>query len=108
MEKWLESFIKSAAKLSHEVSALESLVQGFLASASPTPYLSEAFIDHDYTLLAVKRYGEGAKDFWNSTFGGLKKLEATMVEPIKVFLYNDLRGFKVILMVIVLLARLIC
>ena len=104
VEKWLESFMKSAAKLSHEVSSLESLVQGFLASTSPPPHLSVAIIDHDYTLLAAKRYGEGAKEFWNSTFGGLKKLEATMMEPIKVFQHNDLRGFKVVFMDVVHLA----
>ena len=100
MEKWLEGSIKSVVKLSHEVSQLESLVNGFLNSISPPAQLSEAIIDHDYTLLAVKRYGEGAKDFWTSTLSGLKKLEGTIVEPSRSFLQNELRGFKVSILVL--------
>ncbi|MCJ1397981.1 SNF1-interacting protein [Xylographa trunciseda] len=94
VEKWLEGSIKAIVKLSHEIATLESLVHGYLNSISPPALLSEAIIDHDYTLLAVKRYGEGAKDFWTSTLGGLKKLEGTMVEPSRSFLQNELRGFK--------------
>ncbi|MCJ1284235.1 SNF1-interacting protein [Xylographa opegraphella] len=94
VEKWLEGSIKSVVKLSHEISQLDSLVHGFLNSISPPAQLSEAIIDHDYTLLAVKQYGEGAKDFWVSTLGGLKKLEGTIVEPSRSFLQNELRGFK--------------
>ena len=100
VEKWLEGSIKSVVKLSHEVSQLESLVHGFLNSISPPAQLSEAIIDHDYTLLAVKRYGEGAKDFWTSTLGGLKKLEGTIVEPSRSFLQNELRGFKVLVLTV--------
>ena len=96
VEKWLENFIKSITKLSYEVGSLDNLVNGFLTSTAPPVQLSEAIIDHDYTLLAIRRYGEGAKDFWNSTIGGLRKLEATMVEPVKIFLQTDLRVFKVL------------
>ena len=96
VEKWLDSFIKSTAKLSHEVASLESLISGFVTSTNPPGQLSEAIIDHDYTLLAIKRYGEGAKEFWNSTIGGLKKMETTMVEPVKIFLQTDLRVYKVL------------
>lgn len=95
LEKWLDSCIKSTVKLSNEVSSLDFLVQGFLTSITPPAQLSEAILDHDYTLLAVKRYGEGAKDYWNSVIGGLRKLEGTMVEPSRSFLQNELRGFKV-------------
>lgn len=95
VEKWLEGFIRSTAKLSQELSSLESLVNGFIASTVPSLQLSEAIVDHDYTLLAMKRYGDGAKDFWNSTIGGLRKVELTMAEPVRGFLQNDLRAFKV-------------
>ena len=61
----------------------------------PPSNLSEAVIDHDYTLLAVKRYGEGAKEFWGSTIVGLRKLEFNMVDPIRNFLQTELRAFKV-------------
>ena len=95
VEKWLEGYIKAISKLSYEVSALENLVNGFLTAATPPAYLSEAIIDHDYTLLAIKSYGEGAKDFWNSTVLGIKKLDSSMLDPLRVFLQGELRNFKV-------------
>ena len=95
IEKWLDSYVKSIAKLSYEVSTLENLVNGFLAHTVPPANLSEAVMDHDYTLLAMKRYGESAKEFWGSTIAGLKKLDSTIVDPVRAFLQNDLRGFKV-------------
>lgn len=95
VEKWLEGYIRTITKLSHEVSTLENLVNGFLTGAVPPAYLSEAIIDHDYTLMAIKSYGEGAKEFWNSTILGIKKLDSSMVDPLRVFLQGELRSFKV-------------
>lgn len=70
-------------------------MNGFLTAAVPPVYLSEAIIDHDYTLLAIKSYSEGAKEFWNSTILGIKKLDSSMVDPLRVFLQGELRNFKV-------------
>lgn len=94
VEKWLEGYVRCTSKLSNEVGNFESLVNGFLAQTTPPIHLSEAVIDHDYTLLAMKRYGEGTKEFWGATISGLKKIQANIVEPIKSFLYNDLRSFR--------------
>ena len=86
--------MKCITKLSHEVGAFESLMTGFLSQTIPPTHISEAVLDHDYTLLAMKRYGEGTKEFWTATISGLKRMEANMAEPIKAFLHNDLRSFK--------------
>lgn len=94
VEKWLEGYARCSSKLSYEVGNFESLVNGFLAQMTPPIHLSEAVIDHDYTLLAMKRYGEGAKEFWMATISGLKKIQANMVDPIRTFLHSDLRSFK--------------
>ena len=67
---------------------------GFLSQTIPPTHVSEAVLDHDYTLLAMKRYGDCAKEFWTATISGLKRMETNMAEPIKAFLYNDLRTFK--------------
>ena len=82
------------------MSTIENLVNGFLAHTVPPAHLSEAVMDHDYTLLAMKRYGEGAKNFWSSAIAGLKKMDSSMVDPIKVFLQHELRGFKVRMLVV--------
>jgi len=94
VEKWLEGYIRCITKLSHEVGTFESLVTGFLGQSIPPTHISEAVLDHDYTLLAMKRYGDGAKEFWTATILGLKRMETNMVEPIKAFLHNDLRSFR--------------
>ncbi|KAI9765631.1 MAG: SNF1-interacting protein, partial [Candelina submexicana] len=94
IEKWLEGYIRSASRLAHEATALESLVNTFLTSAFPPPILSEAVLDHDYTLLALQRYGDGARDFWSSNLAVMKKMEITLVEPVRAFLNHDVRNFK--------------
>lgn len=94
VEKWLEGYIRCITKLIHEVGTFEALVNGFLAQTIPPSHISEAVVDHDYTLLAMKRYGEGAKELFATTVLGLKRMEANMVEPIRIFLQNDLRSFR--------------
>ena len=95
VEKWLDAYVKSIAKVSQEVSVIENLVFTFLSNGVPPPQLSEAIIDHDYTLLATRRYCEGAKEYWQSTIAALKKLESSMADPIRAFLQTELRTFKV-------------
>lgn len=56
--------------------------------------VSEAVIDHDYTLLAVKRHGDCMKDTWGSLLGSIRKADRLIVEPIKNFIQGDLRTFK--------------
>ena len=94
VERWLESYVKSITKLSYEIAPFENLINGYLTQSTPPAYFSEAILDHDYTLLAMKRYSEGAKEFWTAAFTGVKKMEANMLEPINAFLQNDLRMFK--------------
>ena len=94
IERWLDGYVKAASKLAGELSTLEASVNSFLTQAAPPAQVSEAVLDHDYTLLAMRRYGEGAREFWNQTFRGIKKYESTVVEPIRSFLNSDLRAFK--------------
>lgn len=86
--------MRSASKLASEVAALETIVNQFLTNSAPPQQVSEAMIDHDYTILAIKRYNEGAREHWSSTLRGMKKVEASVVEPVRSFLNNDLRNLK--------------
>ena len=95
VERWLDNYVKSISKLSHEIAPLENLLNGFFTQSALPLNVSEAVIDHDYTLLAMQRYGEGARDYWGATIASLRKMEANMVEPIRSFILNDLRLFKV-------------
>ncbi|KAI9822042.1 MAG: SNF1-interacting protein [Thelocarpon impressellum] len=94
IEKWLEGYVKSTGKLINDVSALEELVNNHLARSMPPPTISEAVLDHDYTLLAMKRYSEGTREFWSHTISGMRKMDSLLVEPIRTFLQGELRNFK--------------
>ncbi|KAI9699605.1 MAG: SNF1-interacting protein [Bogoriella megaspora] len=94
VERWLDGYVRNASKLAHEAIALESVVNAFLASSTPPPQVSEAILDHDYTLVALKKFGEGAREFWTNTLRGIKKSESAVIEPIRTFQGYDLRQFK--------------
>ncbi|PNS20167.1 hypothetical protein CAC42_5617 [Sphaceloma murrayae] len=94
VEKWLEGFVKAGMKLSADVLLLENSINSWLQQTSPPSQVTEAIIDHDYTLLATRRYAEAAREVWQGMFRGLKKSEKNVIEPIKGFLNSDLRLFK--------------
>jgi hypothetical protein len=75
---------------------LESVVGSFLSYSTHPLVISEAVVDHDYTLLAMRRCGEGAKDLWSGLTATTKKMESMIAEPIRAFIQEDLRQFKVI------------
>ncbi|KAJ5748393.1 uncharacterized protein N7511_010089 [Penicillium nucicola] len=94
IEKWLDGYAKAATKLSSELTALESVVSSFLSYSTSPLSVSEAVVDHDYTLLAMKRTGEGSKDLWSGLVSSTKKMEGLIAEPIRDFIHEDLRQFK--------------
>lgn len=94
IEKWLDDYLRSTTKLTAEIPTLEGLLNSFMSYAALPMTVSEAVIDHDYSLLAMKRYGDGAKDFWMSTLGVLKRLNSQVAEPIRSFIASDLKSFK--------------
>lgn len=95
IEKWLDGYAKAATKLSCELAALESVVNNFLSYSTHPLVVSEAVVDHDYTLLAMRRCGEGSKDLWSGLVTTTRKLESLISEPIRDFIQEDLRHFKV-------------
>ncbi|KAK5173725.1 SNF1-interacting protein [Saxophila tyrrhenica] len=94
IERWLDGYVKAASRLVTEMSALETAVNNLITQSAPPAQVSEAVLDHDYTLLALRRYGEGAREYWNSTLRGVKKYDGAVIEPIKAFLNSELRAFK--------------
>lgn len=95
IEKWLDGYARAATKLSSELLAMESVVGNFLSYSTHPLVVSEAVVDHDYTLLAMRRCGESSKDLWTGLVATTKKMEALIAEPIRAFIHEDLRHFKV-------------
>ncbi|QIW95513.1 hypothetical protein AMS68_001031 [Peltaster fructicola] len=94
VERWLEGYVRAATKLVAEVSSLEGLVNTYLTQSSPPLQVSEAIIDHDYTMLALRRYVDGAREFWQHNLRGIKRYDNAVIDPIKAFINNELRTFK--------------
>lgn len=90
IEKWLDAYVKSISKLVHDVSSLEETFNSFLLRSVPPANVSEAVLDHDYTLLAMKRFGEGSREWWSQVISGMKKMDPNVVEPIKSFMTGEL------------------
>lgn len=94
-EKWLDGYVKSTGKLASEASSLEGLSNSFLSHVITPINVSEAVLDHDYSLLAMKRYSESVKDFWSGVIATLKKADTLISDPVRAFVQGDLRSFKV-------------
>lgn len=118
IERWLAEFVKAAGRLANEVNcklrdsssmggshrsitkfslciALEELVNGFLVRSTPPVNLSEAVLDHDYTLQLIRCFAEGAREYWTHTVTVVKRMEAMILDPIRTFMQGELRNFKV-------------
>lgn len=94
LEKWLDAYVKSISKLVYDISSMEEAFNTFLLRSVPPANVSEAVLDHDYTLLAMRRFGEGSKEWWSQVMTGTKKMDANVCEPIRSFMASELRNFK--------------
>ncbi|KAI0887400.1 uncharacterized protein GGS22DRAFT_178533 [Annulohypoxylon maeteangense] len=82
IERWLEGYVRTTAKLSHDL----------LAKIIPPPYINN--VDNDYAALALKRFSEGSREWWVQILNAAKQMDSMSVEPIRNFLQGDLRNFK--------------
>lgn len=118
IERWLESYIRSTSKVVHDVLALEDTINSYLnkmtppitpaipmsATLSASPILpasstapasaAETVLSPDYTLIALRRAGDGARDWWGCILATVRRIEPVSVEPIRSFLAGDLRNFR--------------
>ncbi|EZF91064.1 hypothetical protein H113_07915 [Trichophyton rubrum MR1459] len=95
MERWLDNYIKTTGRLTSELASLENISNGILAHITSPPNISEAILDQDYALLAMKRYGECFRDSWSGMINATKRFEVQVAEPIRAFMQGDIRAFKV-------------
>lgn len=92
IERWLDGYCRAAAKVSHDILGLETIVNEYLSKIVPPPTVVS--LDHDYTALALKRISDGSREWWGQVMGLARKLDSMSAEPVRNFLANDLRNFK--------------
>lgn len=81
--------MKSISKVVHDITSMEETFNSFLSRSVPPSNVSEAVLDHDYTLLAMQRFGEGSREWWSQVIFGMKKMDANVVEPVKAFMSGE-------------------
>ncbi|KAJ9608008.1 SNF1-interacting protein [Cladophialophora chaetospira] len=94
LERWLDDYAKATYRLVAESLTLENVLNAFISHSVLPTALSESLLDHDYSVLAMKKYGDGAKDYWMSMITVVKRLTPMVIDPIRHFLQNDVRAFK--------------
>ncbi|KAK0389441.1 hypothetical protein NLU13_3016 [Sarocladium strictum] len=92
VERWLNGYISSTSKLIHDILALEDTINTYLSRTIPSA--ADGVIDNDYTFLALKRVGDGSREYWMQMISSLKRTDTVVIEPVRQFLLNDMRNFK--------------
>ncbi|KAJ9658978.1 SNF1-interacting protein [Neophaeococcomyces mojaviensis] len=94
LDRWLDEYLRATNRLVAEHVTLESIINSFTTHAVLPTAVSEAMLDHDYSVLAMRKYTEGAKDYWMSMVSVIKRLPSLVCEPIRLFQQNELKVFK--------------
>ncbi|KAH8175873.1 BAR domain of APPL family protein [Sarocladium implicatum] len=92
VERWLNGYVTSTSRLIHDLTALEDTINTYLSRTIPSA--ADGVIDNDYTFLALKRVGDGSREYWMQMLSSMKRTDNVVVEPIRQFLVGDMRNFK--------------
>ncbi|EXF73404.1 PH domain-containing protein [Colletotrichum fioriniae PJ7] len=94
VEKWLDDYVRSTSRVTRDILALEESVNTYLSKIFPPAATADAIVDHDYTLLALRRISDGSKEWWTQIMSTVRKMDTISVDPIRSFVAADLRSFK--------------
>ncbi|KAK2058081.1 PH domain-containing protein [Colletotrichum caudatum] len=94
VERWLDDYVRSTSRVTRDILALEESVNAYLSKIFPPAATADSIVDHDYTLLALRRISDGSKEWWTQIMSTVRKMDTISVEPIRSFVAADLRSFK--------------
>lgn len=92
VDRWLNGYVSSTSKLLHDILALEETINTYLSKTIPSA--ADGVVENDYTFLALKRVGDSSREYWMQLLSTLKKMDGSVVEPIRAFQGGELRNFK--------------
>ncbi|QUC19512.1 uncharacterized protein UV8b_03753 [Ustilaginoidea virens] len=92
LERWLNGYVNSTFKLANEILGLEDTINAYLTKTMPSG--ADGIIENDYTLLALKRAGDGQRECWMQILTSIKKMDMGVIDPIRSFLNGEMRTFK--------------
>lgn len=87
IEKWLRDYVRQSQKFADRFASIQKEFDNFDHYPPPPPEnLSQAVIDHDYTLLAITRYSQNTTQYLNWVFTNVARSRQTMIEPLLRFI----------------------
>ncbi|KAG9814997.1 hypothetical protein KCU98_g13962, partial [Aureobasidium melanogenum] len=87
IEKWLRDYVKQSQKFVDRFASIQKEFDNFDHFPPPPPEnMSQAVMDHDYTLLAVTRYSQNTTQYLNWVFTNVARSRQTMIEPLMRFI----------------------
>lgn len=95
IETWLKDYVEQTTRFTKKLAALQKEFDGFSNYPPALPRgLSEAVVDHDYTLLATTRHGDAARSYFQNIFRNVARSKDVVIDPINAFIKDDMRVFK--------------
>ncbi|KAK4204478.1 hypothetical protein QBC40DRAFT_217228 [Triangularia verruculosa] len=97
IERWLDSYTRSTAKVVHDFLALEDTINVYLSKMTPPTMATgpdSPVLDADYTLPALRRVGDGAREWWGGILSAVRKIEPVSVDPIRNFINTEMKVFR--------------
>lgn len=93
IDKWMDNFSKACTKHSQQIdTVLENI--NYLISLFVPDYVTQGLINHDFTMLAMRRYAEGTRHFWTTVIAKSKEHVAHATSQLSEFQRTELRAYK--------------
>lgn len=87
IEKWLRDYVRQSQKFADRFASIQKDFENFDRFPPPPPdNLSQAVLDHDYTLLAISRYSHSANQYLRWVFNNVAQSRSTMIDPLVRFI----------------------
>ncbi|ODQ65071.1 hypothetical protein NADFUDRAFT_51670 [Nadsonia fulvescens var. elongata DSM 6958] len=93
LDRWVDGISKALGRLSTEMDTVQEAVNGVITKFILS-LVADGIIDHDYTMLATRRYAEGAKYFWSRLIRSIKFHNLHFTEPLAELQKTEIRSFK--------------
>ncbi|KAI5272714.1 hypothetical protein E4T47_04020 [Aureobasidium subglaciale] len=87
IERWLRDYVKQSQKFTDRFAQIQKEFDNFDHFPPPPPEnLSQAVLDHDYTLLAITRYSQNTNQYLHWVFNNIARSRQTLIEPLLRFI----------------------
>jgi hypothetical protein len=87
IEKWLRDYVKQSQKFADRFASIQKEFDNFDHFPPPPPEnLSQAALDHDYTLLAITRYSQNTTQYLHWVFNNVARSRQTLIDPLLRFI----------------------